>query len=336
MPEALIVTNGDYSAAELRQLIALGNTAGIVRGLVIAGASGRNVTISRGAAVIDDADGVDSQGRYGAYIQTDTTLEVPSGTANWPIYISCHPTSGAIAITGGATPTNPNLPLGSASASTTAVTSVSNTASKSFHPGVGVATVKATGDTMTGPLIVSGPTTGVVTAEGGVKLGLAANPTKRLYVKAYLSANQLIATADVNKNYVAIKFNSATAGRNINDYGGTFLQTTTGRFYAPVAGSYLFGGHVRWVDVTTPTGARLLILRVTTPSDNTYTRLSTQGYGVDGYPMHSTFAMPIDMNAGDYVTIEGYTGQAGSGFKASTVAPNGEGTWVCGQLVTAF
>ena len=259
MPEALYVQDGDYSATEDRQAIALHSTAGISRGLTLTASSGRNVIVSRGAAVVESSSGVDTDGRYGAYIQTDTTVTIPASATNYPIYIQVHPTTGVSSIVHGSTPSFPYVTLGNASASASAITAVNNTGARSQPAGVVGGVVSKSGDTITGVLTTTQP----VVASGGIKFGGAAGATKRFAIRAYVKT----AISLVKSAWSTVRFDTVTT--NVNDYGGTPYDAVNGVFTIPVDGIYHVSGHMRFVDTTgQQTGVRYTAVYITNAAGN--------------------------------------------------------------------
>jgi hypothetical protein len=221
-------------------------TPGVASGLVITPTTGRQVSVSAGAAIVADGAG----GCYVAYIDTATTLTI-AATSTQNIYIVVDdPGTGATTVTAGTAPTDPYLTIGTATANASLVTTTAqqmNVRSIAVPPamaGAGpAAPVYNSGGTMTGNLTVPTLTsTGLITANQGlyspigVRLGSGGSTARHMGSAGSTSG---AATSGVWDRVVW-----TTTGYSISDYGVTARPAGTVRFHAGVTGDYAIGGHV--------------------------------------------------------------------------------------------
>jgi hypothetical protein len=272
MPEALWVQAGSvsYAADEDRKLISALSTPGVSKGLALSIGSGLQVNVAAGVAIIDDGAG----GAFVGYTTGTSTVTLPASTATNNIYLVVDPATALTTVVAGATPSNPALQLGSAVTGATTVTSVTNSTVRAQPPSLADAVVRKAGDTMTGALTVpSLATTGEVNAAGGLKLGSAAQPTRRHY--AIVSTSNSSTSVPVGA-WTRVNFTGAVDG-GTSDYGVT-PHVGNGRFQAAVNGFYLFSGYINWPVGTADTERAGLIARFPKTNTSGTFAAANQGY----------------------------------------------------------
>lgn len=312
-------TGATFSASEDRRLIAAVLTPGVSSGLSIAVATGRQVTVSAGAAVVSDGAG----GCYIAYMTTATVLTITASSTQNIYIVVDDPGAGGTTVVAGAAPTDPSLVIGSATAGISTISSVSNVRAVAVPPSMATgqpgAPVLASGGTISGPLVLSNTlqTSGLITANGGLYapdgVRLGSGPATAKHMGAGSSATGTASTG----NWDRVNFSTTPYGDSnaYSDYG-TVPRPSAGRFNAGVTGDYAVSGHV--VLEGNANGRRQLRLAVFKQSDTGGTNLIRTTYGQEMYSLTTnppTLMMPgmVRMSGDEYFAVEVYQ-NAGSGL----------------------
>lgn len=259
MAEALWTqgTGATFSAAEDRRVIAAVLTPGVTSGLVIAAATGRQVTVSAGAAIVSDGAG----GCYVAYIDTPATLTIPASSTQTVYIVVDDPGDGTSTVTAlSSAPSDPYLALGSATTNASAITGVSNVRSIAVPPSMAAGGPKepfpVAGGTFTsaiqaprmvvpGILGAGSPDT-TVNMPAGARIG-----TSQVWGVCYSRAVSVAAQNIANDTWTTV--NMETAYVNAGLWGARF-NVSTNRFTAPISGVYMLAGQCYWDN---PAGANV-------------------------------------------------------------------------------
>jgi hypothetical protein len=243
-----------YSADEDRRLIGAIWNAGIITGGVVSAGTGLAASVSAGLYVVSDGTG----GAYLCYFDVATTVSGLTASTPNTLYVTISTTTGQATIVRAATaPAGPNLRIGTATTNATGVTGVTQGAAATFRQ----QTLTATSLSISGLLTVN---SAGVNAPKGVRLG-GANPTARAYSKAYRATDQSIPTGTTSADWQAVQYDAAV--RDVNDYGTAPVHTSTGRFTAPVAGTYHCTGRATFNAAATNVGLRQSRIAVFSSTD---------------------------------------------------------------------
>jgi len=343
MGDALWVpgTGVSYTADESRKLLYGIYTPGVISGLTLATGSGFNVNVSAGFAAVPDSSGT---GMYLASLDT-TTPRLISANATSSIYLVVDPVTATCTLSSGSVPTNPYLTIGQGTAGALNTTSVSTTgrSTADFRSTAGLF-VKKAGDSISGPLTTTALTVstslvvnGTAQLVQGARLGAAATPTKRLYLRMLRTTAQSI--PDSSTTNVWTTLTGFTSSPNTNDYGGTVVDLAAGKLIAPVSGSYLVGGNATFANTAADKGKRRARIVMYDPANTLIwniemPRLSSSEVTDND---HVVFNAAVSMGAGSYLLFQVQQGQ-GTALSINPAGQglNGEGTWVSLSLLQPF
>lgn len=253
-----------YTDEEDRKLIHAIFADGRVEGLELSVSSGLTVRVAPGSAVIRDHTG---KGSYLATLTVAETDAVPANATNIAVYLVVNPITAEVTVQAGpSVPEDPFYVLGAATTGGSTVLSVNNAnrVLSDFTPAVG-RFLKRSGDTVSGALnldsngSIASPSSFLLDKDGiraqkGVRLGSAAEHTKRYLSRHERSVSQNIVTGD----WASIDFDDLPV-RAFNDYSTANNDTYAGSTWTvPVSGFYAVSGRAFWDDIggSTANGAR--------------------------------------------------------------------------------
>jgi hypothetical protein len=305
-------TGATFSASEDRRLVSAVLTPGVSSGLVITQATGRQVSVSAGVAIVPDGSG----GSYVAYVTTSTTLTITASSTQNIYIVVDDPGAGGTTVVAGAAPSDPNLLIGAATADASVITAVNNNRSVAVPPsmaaggpqqpllnsgGTNSSTYQLGRVVIPGILSAGGVDTSV-NAPAGIRLG-GASPLGRCYARIDMDvAGQNIA----NTTWTTVNLGAAVYNYSI--YGSAPYVDSSNKFKCPVAGVYAASGNVGFDN---PAGAnvgyrRIGVVRRNAAGAIVWLRFNTieattvNTVGVDAF---------IDCGAGDTLELQVYHNQ---------------------------